>query len=52
MEETREKVIVTALVAALLAALVFIGALIQERTARESRSFVDAQWVFEQEALQ
>ncbi len=52
MEETREKVIVTALMAALLAALVFIGALVQERTARESRSFVDAQWVFEQEALQ
>ena len=51
-EETREKVIVTALIAALLAALVFIGALVQERTARGSRSFVDAQWVFEQEALQ
>ncbi len=50
MEETRNKIVMTALLAALLAALVFIGQLVQDRTARGGRSFTDAQWVFVQEA--
>ena len=49
MEETRDKIVMAALLAALVIALVFIGQLVQERTARGSKSFTDARWVFVQE---